>query len=163
MSALKKARVIWSKRAGGSKEAAHATKVLDVILARVSDPESSTGTTTTTTLNPTISTAQSRTNHGRRLAPTASSSLDKFPPGATTSPGDLRPRQTPPVQPGWMAVNFDSAPPPASPSQRRSGHHLDWFLGGDIDWVRPPLFLMSSLCLVYTTMYSHESRLVMHM
>lgn len=146
VSALKRARAIWAKTADTSREAAHATKVLDHILSRVSNvPDSGAAGTTTTT-----------TSGGRRLA-AASVSSDRS-PGSTSSPSDLLQCRTPPIPLGWSAVNY-SVPLRSGrgqsmnwdfgldsldrhPGAGRSGGRLDGFIGGDVDWVR-----ISVICL----------------
>ncbi|ROV95744.1 hypothetical protein VMCG_07598 [Cytospora schulzeri] len=114
VSALKRARVIWGKTTNSSKEAAHATKVLDIILARVST--SSDGATGTA--SPSLT-----TDSGRRFT-VASASSDNI-SSSTSSPAGLLQCGTPPIQAGWMAVNY------AGSSRKTGEHSKEWDFGFD--------------------------------
>lgn len=139
VSALKRARVIWGKTADSSKEAAHATKVLDVILARVSTSSDVAAGTE----------SPSRTKDGGRRFTAASTSSENV-TGSTPSPADLRQYGTPAVQVGWMAVNYAGGPSKEWDfgfdnadrrlSAGKSGDQLGLFLGNDVDWVRLSVF-----------------------
>ncbi|KUI74057.1 hypothetical protein VM1G_09701 [Cytospora mali] len=153
VSALKRARVIWGKTADSSKEAAHATKVLDIILARISQSDNgSAGIATATAAASPLRAG----NDGRRF--TAASTSSENIASSTSSPAELRQCGTPPIQMGWMAVNY------AGSSRQNGGHSKEWdfgldnidrryalgksrdqldpFLGGDIDWNEIDSFLL---------------------
>lgn len=134
VSALKRARTIWSRTANASKESAHATKVLETILIKVSS------STQASTPKP----------HENRRSPAAAAA-------------GLNPSSAPSDQPdtpssSWSAVNSKA---PRATSVVRRGFSVAWDFGvdtfhternrdlddpidlavnGDMDWVRiaPP-------------------------
>lgn len=132
MDALRKARTIWSKTAQRSKEAAHATMVLEEILSEVSQLE-----TGAPAARP------SPTNAGERFAASAAETT------ASTSSRDRHSAE----QARWSAVNT-STPPEKAPLKsysmrwdfgqlddvdKRKDHTLsgvlDGLLSNDTDWV----------------------------
>ncbi|ROV89674.1 hypothetical protein VSDG_08097 [Cytospora chrysosperma] len=142
ISALRRARVIWGKTADSSKEAAHATKVLDAILARV--PTSSDGAAGTT--------SPSRTNDGGRRFTAASKASSDSASSSTPSPADLRRCGTPASQAGWMAVNYAGGHSKEwdfgydnvdrRVAAGKSGDQLGLLLGNDVDWNEIDSFLL---------------------
>lgn len=140
VSALKRARTIWGRTANTSKESAHATKVLDTILTKVSPAEK-------------VSTPQNNERH-RYNAATAAPTSSKSPRPSTPSEHSDTPASS------WSAVNNKAPLAPAAPRRdfsvawdfgidafhsertknRDSGDPIDMAVNGDIDWVRlaPP-------------------------
>ncbi|KAI3395375.1 hypothetical protein diail_1366 [Diaporthe ilicicola] len=86
VSALKRARTIWSKPANASKESAHATKVLDSILTKISPPDR-------------ISTPHTNDNHRQAAAAAGSPSSSQTPHSSSLSEQPGTPT------PSWSAVN----------------------------------------------------------
>lgn len=131
MSALKRARLIWGKTASSSREAAHATKVLDVILARVSSLSD----------NAAGPTSPSRTTDGARRHAADSTPAGKVGAGADASPA------------GWMAVNYAGSSRKVGGRDPKgwgfgiddverghvavgnSGDEFGLFVDDDVDWV----------------------------
>lgn len=139
VSALKRARTIWSRTANTSKESAHATKVLDTILTKVSPPEK-------------VSTPQNNDKYRYNAVAAA--------PTSSKSPHSNSPSEQPDTPASsWSAVN--SKAPSTTAAARRdfsvawdfgidafhsrtkkrdSDDPIDMAVNGDIDWVRlaPP-------------------------
>lgn len=153
VGALKRARAIWGKTAGSSKEATHAAKVLDTILARVSDPHDGGNAEG-------ASSPRGTTDGGRRFtsaSASASASTEDATVSSNPSPADMRQCGTPPIQAGWMAVNHFGLSRKITGGQikewdfgfddidkrlaaRKSGCQFGVLLGNDVDWVRNLLF-----------------------
>lgn len=141
--------MIWSKTASRSTKAAHATNVMEQILAKVSHPDPNT-TGTRTCL---------RANDGERFATSAAVSAaaiaEPGPPGRDADLPDpqMRPRgDTPVLSATWSAVNSSAAPRAASksysvewsyawldnlgkPKDQAGSAPLDSMLRGEVDWV----------------------------
>ncbi|KAI7788322.1 hypothetical protein LA080_012389 [Diaporthe eres] len=109
VSALKRARTIWGQTANASKESAHATKVLDTILTKVSPPER--------VLNP-----QNDDNNRYHAAAAA--------PASAKSPHSGSPSEQPdtPVS-SWSAVNNKT--PSTGTAVARRGFSVAWDFGMD--------------------------------
>lgn len=142
VSALKRARTIWGRTANASKESAHATKVLDTILTKVSPPER-------------LSNPQNDDNNRYNAAAAAPTSA-KIPHSNSPSEQPDTPASS------WSAVN-NKAPSAGTAVARRdfsvawdfgmdafhtertkkrdSDDPIDMAVNGDIDWVRlaPPV------------------------
>lgn len=135
VSALKRASTIWGRTANVSKESAHATKVLDTILTKVSPPDKA------STSHP--------DDHNRN--PGAVGALSKSTHSSTPSEQPDTPASS------WSAVNNRASPATTASrrgfsmawdfgidafhgSERRanrdSGDPIDMAVNGDIDWVR---------------------------
>ncbi|CAN8105904.1 unnamed protein product [Discula destructiva] len=169
IKALSKARSIWSKTAQWSKEAAHATKVLDEILSKVSQQEAI------------VSPAEPPPARGvERLAPSAPEK-----PSSDISRNDTRNSarrgnsEAPLLQPSWSAVNTN-VPPEKPPNKsysmewsyewldnlgkrkdQASNGTLDSLLANGVDWNRIDSLLLdrehTTGVDIVPTSHRHES------
>lgn len=162
MQALSKARTIWSKTAYRSKEAAHATKVLDEILAQVSQPAAS---------GPSARAVVGESS-AASAAGTAAASSSRRDNAHSAEP--VRDSEGPLPQPNWSAVN-SNLPSEKAPSKSYS---MEWsyawldnlgkqkdhapngglgsLLTNGVDWVSHSLSLLSGFRLRRASPHSYS-------
>lgn len=130
MDALRKARTVWAKTAQRSKEAAHATMVLERLLSKVFDVDKSTPSETHgAPINNGKERLHNLANEAAASAPSESN--------VQSTAHEVQSEASRP-QPGWSAVN-SSAPPQNAPSRSYSIEWDYWWLDEPYERIAKPL------------------------
>lgn len=137
VSSLKRARTIWSRTADVSKESAHATKVLDTILAKVSPPEKASTQQTTDDRRYTEDAAAQPSSSGNTYSNRASEQADT-PASSWSAVNNKAPLASRAVRKDFSVAwdfGMDAFHSERSTKNRDSDDPIDMAVNGDMDWV----------------------------